>query len=77
MDALQRLQNIEKLQQENKIKIAKIEQSLDQEKEVLKSKLADLDAEDISEADLPNIITKLKTEIEEGLVKCETALKIS
>ncbi len=75
MDFLERLQNIEKKINENKIQKAKLEQKKEQLKEEYEKLLAELKTYDVTEEDLGQTITNLEVEINESLLECESELK--
>lgn len=75
MNYLERLQNLEKQIQENKVKKAKLEEKKDNLEVEYQKLLKDLEAQGIKESDLAQTITNLETEIEEDITACEESLK--
>lgn len=75
MEFLERLQNIEKKINENKITKAKFEQKVEQLKEEYNNFLTELSVIGIKEEDLGQTLTNLNVTIDETLSNHEESLK--
>jgi hypothetical protein len=75
MDYLQRLQNLEKKINENKVTKAKLEQKAEQLQEEYKKLLTELEAQGVKEGELGQTILNMENDIEEAIAEAENSLK--